>query len=259
MPLALARQRRRIYETNPIKLVVCQVRFPVLAAFERADFVEPVERGLSESYPRKTQDQQLGVTFGPHGAVQQPPSAIWRFRELDGPWTITLARDFLSLETGEYERFEDLQERLAEALDTLTGIGVTVRERLGLRYVNQLSHPDAQRVTDWPRFIRADLLGVAGGPELGDDVTQAIQQIRLKEPDCGVAISHGYLSDEVAGGDGTHYLIDIDFFEDRAAKLEIDDVLSSVDRHHQRLKDLFEMSITDEMRQHLVIKEELDD
>ncbi|CAN5653524.1 hypothetical protein BH18ACT13_BH18ACT13_17370 [soil metagenome] len=258
MPLALAQQRRRLYTNNPIKIVVCQVRFPLLTTFDQPGFLAPLQESLSGRFPRVSQEQQLGMTLGPQGVSQMPPTSLWRFNELDGPWTIALGRDFLALETQVYRRYEELVDRLAEAIDVLGQIGVQVRERIGLRYVNRLADPEARRATDWRRFIRHELLGVVGGPELGDDVVQAIQQIRLREPDGFVVIHHGYLSDEVAGNDGAHYLIDIDVFDERAVRFDPDETLKLIDSYHERLKDLFEISITDEMRSHLVIEEELD-
>jgi uncharacterized protein (TIGR04255 family) len=257
VPLALARQPRRLYAKNPIKLVVCQLRFPLLADFEHAGFLGPVQAGFAARYPRVRQEQQVGMTIGPQGIAQTQQASIWRFQELDGPWTVALGRDFIALETQTYRRFEDLHERLAEMLDVLDQIGVQVRERIGLRYINRLSHPQARNASDWRPFLRAELLGVVGGPELGDDVVQAVQQIHLLEPDATVVINHGYLSDKAAGDDGAHYLVDIDFFDPQPARLDRAGVLSLVDAYHQRLKDLFEMSITDEMRAHLTVEEEL--
>lgn len=258
MPLALAHQRRRLYQNNPIKLVVCQIKFPLLTRFDETGFIAPVQSALSSRFPRVSQEQQFGMTFGPQGVAQIPPTPLWRFHELDGPWTVAVGRDFLALETQEYRRFEDLVDRLIASLGALAELDIEVRERIGLRYVNRLSVEDAQRPADWRPLIRSELLGVVGGPDLGDDVVQALEQIRLREPDGIVVINHGYLSSEASGNDGPHYLIDIDVFDETAVRFDAEEILTLVNSFHERLKDLFEISITDEMRAHLVIEEELD-
>ncbi len=258
MPLALAHQPRRLYEENPIKLVICQIKFPLLSAFDQPGFLAPIQAALLTRFPRVSQEQQLGFALGAQGMAQMPTATIWRFNQLAGPWSVALARDFITLETQSYRRYEDLRACLEEILDILPALDVRVRERIGLRYVNRLSHPQARQVSDWKPFIRPQLLGVVGGEELGDDVVQALEQIKLKEPDGLMVVHHGYLSEEAAGSEGAHYLIDIDCFDERPAEFDRDGTLELVDSYHERLKNFFEISITDEMRSHLVVEEVLD-
>ena len=258
MPLALAHQPRRLYVENPIKLAICQIRFPRLSEFDQPGFLTPIQAALSARFPRVSQEQQLGLAFGAQGMAPIPAATIWRFNQLDGPWSVALARDFVTLETQSYRRYEDLRTCLEEILDMLLKLDVHVRERIGLRYVNRLSHTQAQQVSDWKPFIRPELLGVVGGEELGDDVVQALEQIRLREPDGLMVVHHGYLSEEAAGSEGTHYLIDIDCFDDRPVEFDRDETLALIDSFHERLKNFFEISITDDMRNHLVVEEVLD-
>lgn len=258
MPLALAHQPRRLYVENPIKLVICQIKFPLLSEFDQPGFLSPIQAALSTRFPRVSQEQQLGLTFGAQGMAQIPATAIWRFNELNGPWSVALARDFVTLETQSYRRYEDFRSCLEEILDMLSELDVQVRERIGLRYVNRLSHAETKRVSGWKRFIRDELLGVVGGEELGDDVVQALEQIRLREPDGLMVVHHGYLSEEAAGSVGAHYLIDIDCFDERPVKFDRGETLALIDSYHERLKNFFEISITDDMRDHLVVEEVLD-
>jgi uncharacterized protein (TIGR04255 family) len=258
VPLALAHQPRRLYVENPIKLVICQIKFPLLSGFDQPGFLAPIQAALSARFPRVNQEQQHGFVLGAQGTTQIPAATIWRFSQLDGQWSVALARDVVTLEIQSYRRYEEFRACLEEILDVLLALDVRVRERLGLRYVNRLSHSQAQQVSDWKPFIRSELLGVVGGKELGDDVVQALEQIRLKEPDGHMVVHHGYLSDEAAGGEGAHYLIDIDCFDDRPVEFDRNETLALVDSYHERLKNFFEISITDEMRDHLVVAELLD-
>ncbi|MGA2321548.1 MAG: TIGR04255 family protein [Solirubrobacteraceae bacterium] len=256
MPLALPDQPRRFYRTNPLRLVVCQVRFPVLHRFDEPGTLARFQDVLKDRYPRSAPEQQLAITVGPSGPVSGPPAtSLWRFQGMEDGWSVAISRDFVSLETTAYERYEDLRDRLAEVLDATLALGVTVRERLGLRYVDEIRHPDAKRPGDWRRLIEEKLLGMVGGEELGDDVVQALQEIRLREQDGTVAIRHGYLGREATGQD-PFYLLDVDYFDERSVPLLADQVLGQIDSYHRTIHNLFETAITEELRGHLGVKEQ---
>ena len=180
-----------------------------------------------------------------------------RFQGVDDGWSVAIARDFVSLETTAYEKYEELRERLAEVLDATLALGIKLRERLGLRYVDEIRHPDAKKPGDWRRFINEKLLGMVGGDELGDDVIQALQDIRLREDDGTLAIRHGYLGVEVAAGE-PFYLLDLDYYDGRPRPLQAEQLLSQLDDYHHAMHNVWETAITDALREHLAIKEEVE-
>jgi uncharacterized protein (TIGR04255 family) len=256
MPLALPDQPRRFYEQNSLKLVVCQLRFPVIHRFDEPGALARFQEVLSERYPRSAPEQQVTVAGGP--AIQSPAAAAvqyWRFQGVDDGWSVAIARDFVSLETTDYQRFEDFRERIAEVLDAASALGVTLRERLGFRYVDEIRHPEANKPGDWRRFLNQELLGMVGGDELGNDVVQALQEIRLREADGTLAIRHGFLSAEVTGGE-PFYLLDLDYFDERPVRLDRGQVLAQLDDYHHVMHNVWETAITDDLRNHLVVKEE---
>ncbi len=254
MPLHLAHQERRLYENNPIKLVICQLKFPILFEYERPEALAPAQRVLSGTYPRHEQEQQLGFAVGPQGALTVPPTAQWRFRQGSDGWSVVLGRDFVSLEATAYNRFEEFDERLAQALDALAALGVTQRDRLGLRYVNEIRVPDGTGPTAWRSYLNEELLGMVGGDVLGEDVIHAVQEIRLREALGVLVVKHGYVGPEPTGGD-PHYILDLDMFSDQPVPLDAPEVLATVRTFHETIKDVFEMSITDALRDHLVVRE----
>jgi uncharacterized protein (TIGR04255 family) len=257
MPLALPDQPRRFYETNSLRLVVCQLRFPVIHRFDEPGALARFQDALGDRYPRSAPEHQVTIAGGP--AVAAPSTAAmqyWRFQGVDDGWSVAIARDFVSLETTVYERYEDFRERVAGVVDATLALGITLRERLGLRYVDEIRHPEAKKPGDWRRFLNEKLLGMVGGDELGDDVVQALQDIRLREDNGTLAIRHGYLGAEVAGGDA-FYLLDLDYYEDRPVPLDAGQLLAQLDDYHHVMHNVFETAITDALREHLVIKEEV--
>lgn len=258
MPLALPDQPRRLYEENPLRLVVCQLRFPVLHRFEEPGVLARFQEVLGDRYPRSVPEQQIALTVTPSGpASSQPASRYWRFRGLEDGWSVAIGRDFVSLETDAYQRYEELRERAAEMLDAVLAVGVTIRERLGLRYVDEIRHPDAKRPGDWRELIEERLLGLVGGEELGEDVIQCLQDIRLREQNGTLTIRHGYVGPEAAGSESPFYLLDVDYSEERSMPLLADQVLQQIDDYHRTVHNLFETAITQRLREHLRVKEEL--
>lgn len=259
MPLRLEPQRRRVYEKNPLKLVICQIRFPLVTRLEQPGFITPFEDAVRDAFPRVRQEQQVLITVA--AGTPAPPSVApsWRFQTPDGSTSALLARDALTLETTAYSRFEDFVPLVRLLLDTLEDLGIKFRERLGLRYVNEIRHPEAQTASAWTNFINPAMLGTVGGELLGDDVIHALENIRLQEEDAIVVITHGFIGKDAVPSDGDpFYQLDIDFGDERPVEFKSHDTLEQVSRFHDRISNLFEMSITDAMREYLTVLEELD-
>lgn len=259
MPLALPDQPRRLYETNALKLVVCQLRFPVMHRFDEPGSLARFQEALEERYPRSAAEQRVTLTGGPN--VPAPTTAtqqFWRFQGIDDGWSVAIGRDFVSLETTAYGRYEEFRERFGEVLDATLALGVRTRERLGLRYVDEIRHPEAKKPADWRRFINERLLGMVGGEELGHDVVQALQEIRLREEDGTLAIRHGYIGPDAMDNGEPFYLLDLDYYDDRPLPMEVSQVLTQLESYHRAMHNVFETSITDDLREHLVVKEIID-
>src|SRR4051812_38931176 len=127
MSLRIPAQPRHIYETNPIKLVVCQVRFSPLTQFAQPGFVAPFQEALGADFPRVTPEQQLSLQVGPAGVTPLAPTQTWRFQTADGNWSVVIGQDFASLETDSYVQFEDFDSRLATVLEALNTLSVKWR------------------------------------------------------------------------------------------------------------------------------------
>ena len=152
-------------------------------------------------------------------------SQRWQFSDQDDNWKIVLSQDFLTLETRNYEHFEDFLDRLSEALEALVEhVQPTVGTRLGLRYINEIRLDDLDNM-DWLDVVRPELLGPVSLPELVKNTTQVIsmQQLLLHYPqDLGINIQHGLvpsgttvrLRPQEQAPNNAFYLLDFDVFQD---------------------------------------------
>jgi uncharacterized protein (TIGR04255 family) len=263
LPLQLARQPRRLYQTNTLKQVICQVRHPYQHRYQDPAYLASFQSRLGDRFPRTAKQTQVALLIGPGGVVPAPAgppfsgAEFWRFTDISGQWVVSVAPDFVSLEVVDfaYTRFEEFVDRLVPVLEALLEQGVSVRERLGFRFVNEIRHPDATLPADWRQFINERMLGLVAGGELGDDIIHALQEIRLRQPDGVIVIRHGYIGPEPTAGKPV-YSLDLDYFNETVASLNLEDTKAEVTKFHDVLKDLFETSITDPLRAYLVVTDE---
>jgi uncharacterized protein (TIGR04255 family) len=235
--------------------VIFQLRHTFQHGYEDHAYLDRFQKALGATFPRTTREQQVGLVIGPSGATQLPPTAFWSFSDLEGHWKVAVAPDFVSVETDRYTQFEDFRAHVETLIGILLDSSVTVRERLGFRFVNEIRHPTAKAPQDWRQFINSDLLGIVGGGVLGEDVIHALQEIRLRQTDGVIAIRHGYLGQEASGG-SPFYSLDLDYFDETTRRLEVEETLNQVQGFHDALKDVFETSITEDLRTHLVVLKE---
>jgi uncharacterized protein (TIGR04255 family) len=253
--LDLADQPRVIFDRNPLQNVIAQLRFPTIFALEQPAGVAGFQERIRDDYPKaEGRSQQLSVVVSP-GGISAPTTqpGPWRFLSKDGSWVAALAPDFVSLETTNYQRFEGFVDR-ARRLFEVAGetLGLSVRGRLGLRYINQLRHPDARTVDDWRKYLENDLLGAVGGELLREHVVQAFQQIVLSLDAGGMTIRHGFVREDE---EQSSYLLDLDAYDDREASFSSDEVIEKLTMFKRWTWNAFRRSITDEMATYLGPKE----
>lgn len=250
MAIGLEDQPRVRFRNNPLKVVVAQLRFPPIYSLEEPAGVAAFQSAIQDSFPiaePRAQEMTLAVAPGAMGSSTAKPGP-WRFLSDAGDYVAVLGTNYVSLETKAYTRFEDFESRFAGLLDAIIAtLPIKRRLRLGLRYVDEIRHPEAKSVTEWPRFLKSDLIGIAGGQLLAAHVTQALQQISVTLPDGKLAIRHGFVTE---GGDNA-YIIDLDAYDDAPKSLDPDTTLQDLWRFKGWAWSFFAQSITDELAAYL--------
>jgi uncharacterized protein (TIGR04255 family) len=145
----------------PLVRVIAQVRFPIIASVEKRDFIAPFQEAIRADYPVMRQDaSNTLVNVGGQGQIEVRSSAVWRFHDREHRWRVTLAADFLALESSAYTsrgdffgRFEKLMVALADHVQP------GALDRLGVRYIDRLTD---EAFDDLAAFIQPALLGALG-------------------------------------------------------------------------------------------------
>lgn len=153
----------------PLVRVLAQLRFAPIASILKADFIAPFQEAIRGEYGILETELAKSFEIGPAGVVTHPDTTnAWRFFDTTRKWRVTLAADFLSVETMAYESRADFLARLTRAIIALKQhVNPAVVTRLGVRYVDRVA--DATR-EDVVALVTSDALGI-----LGTDIGQRAQ------------------------------------------------------------------------------------
>lgn len=160
----------------PLVSVIAQVRFPMLLTVHNRDRVAIFQEAIRDQYPHlERQDiPTIVVVSGGAPSAMSDPLVHWRFAdEAAGfKWRVTLAQDFIALETRAYESRQNFMERLETILQTLEEtLAPTHMTRFGMRYIDQIKGEPMARIET---LLRKEVLGVI--PCAGPDTRQVITE-----------------------------------------------------------------------------------
>ena len=138
---------RCIYSRNPLREVICQLRFPeILSIGEHipADFQEAIR----QEFPQYAARKEMGAPriTGVPGAMRVEeaiPTVNYQFISADGVWKVNLTTKFISLSCSRYTCWEDFAKKLDKPLASFIKLYKPAYfERVGLRYVNFISRKE---------------------------------------------------------------------------------------------------------------------
>lgn len=133
---------------SPLVLVLVQARFP-----KRPDLESRIGAFRIDcetlGYPLFHEGIVQTIGIGPSGS---PLATVPRWDLLDRSrrWNIVLTQEFLLLQTSEYDRFDGFLSRWQSILEAAhRTLGISLVERLGLRYVDLVQPTPSELVADY--------------------------------------------------------------------------------------------------------------
>ncbi len=226
----LPKPERVLFKNAPLRLVIGQIRFPLLLKFSDGGFLAPFQEALADEYPSVSRENQVALQLSPKGIAQGPGETLIRFASRDGQWSVVLGEGALTLEVRGYSSINEFGRRFAKVLTAAKDkLLVRERARLGLRYINELRHPAGQSLADWRKLLNPELVGFAAGDLLEGSVEHMVQEVQARRADGTLAIRHGILTGRVVDPvqvqqepEGKFYLLDMDYFDAQAQPLDIE-------------------------------------
>lgn len=241
------------FEHNPLRVVVAQLRFPTEFRLSEAAILARIQDRLRDRYPvaQATQQQmsiQLAVGPTPPQLMNQMGPGPIRFIGDDGAWIVTLGPDVLSLETTDYHDWVAFLARFEAVLDAVhTDVAPPLIQRLGLRFIDELQHPEARTLADWSRFLDPELLGTAASARFAQLTTTTSEQITIVQDEDAATITHAYTQNGRDADPPSTYLIDLDCFSTRPFALDRNALRAKLVRYHGAAWNMFRESLLDPM------------
>jgi uncharacterized protein (TIGR04255 family) len=257
--MRLAEARDEYLERAPLKLVVCQARYPRKLAAVDLEVGLAVQRALGGADRWRLDEAQsqlilsLAVSQVQGGAPAATPLDTqpgWQLMADEGAWTVTILPQSVSLETTRYENWAHFSDRFSALLVAVqAAVHPGAEERLGLRYVNRIEEPRVESAGAWARWIRPEVLGIVLHPEIGAGVVATQQQVDVKaNHGLRATLRHGVLRED---NSVLSYIIDIDTYRTGVRPFDPESILEEAGRQNQLARQLFQSVVTDEMYAYL--------
>ncbi len=246
---------RVIYKKNPLKQVICQIRYPAILKIDvgmPADFQEIVRK----EFPIFQENNVLANLQLPENFMQAVPQEMlsmlggggnrqFQFKTQDESWVISLTKDFIALETSNYSNWEEYRKYLEFALNALVEIyKPSFLTRIGLRYINVIDREAlGLENCSWHELLADFILGGLATSEIRDEITEhSGSTIVQLENNLGlVRIKHGFVQDNSKNPSNIMYLLDNDFYSTK--ETEVNNVLDKLDNFNTLNRRLFRWSI----------------
>ncbi len=249
-----------LFKKSPLKLVMGQVRFPVLPRFGDPSFIGRFHEMIRKDYPKQDREQQMGFQWSPKGGMQPiAGETLWRFATRDGRWSVVLAETAVTLESRAYTSFDDFFSRFRLVLQAACkSLEITDRLRLGLRYVNEIRHPDGEDFSGWVRLMSPSLLGFSAQGIVDGRLEHMIQELRWQMADGVLAMRHGMLAGtavEPRPGEtpalGKFYLVDLDYYDPTECELDLEATVQQIRAYNSLAYKLFRWTLSQELFEYL--------
>lgn len=238
-------------KTAPLVRVIAQLRFPLIASVDKRDFIAPFQEAIRQNYPVLRPEQSRSLVFGPEGVVDARSSSTWRFSDSRG-WRVSLAPEFVALETTRYTSRDDFLTRFEEVLIALREhVNPRVADRLGIRYIDRITGTNLE---DLPRLVRPEVAGVVA-TRLVEHAVHAICETLFMLPGgagqlmarWGLVPPKGTVDPAAVDAiDEKSWLLDLDAFIAETRPLDVAATVSQAREFAERIYSFFRWAVDDE-------------
>jgi uncharacterized protein (TIGR04255 family) len=152
-----------------------------------------------------------------------------------------------------YRNFDDLKENFTPVVDAIRSAFPDAKAgRFGLRYINDISDGDLPVTEGWGKYISGQLVSSISFFD-SEKLTRLIHVAETKCGDLNLRFQFGLANpDYPAVLKRPSFVLDFDAYIREAHALAIS--LEHLDRAHSCIQDLFEKSITDDLRERMNAK-----
>ena len=234
---------RYIYTKNPLIRVICQLRFPPILRID-SEIPSLFQERIQGHYPEyeEKKEHQREVAFDVNGKfdpesirTKSSESKNHEFTSEDGAWRLNLTRNFLSISTPKYERWEGLTDCFQPALAALQEIySPPFFTRLGLRYVDIFDRSIlGESKTPWSELLNPNILGLVAS-DLAEEINNSET---VNEVDLGNSNVVRIASRIVVNASNSRKCIEVDSDFHNTTRTKCEDAWGKLNNLHQFATD----------------------
>jgi uncharacterized protein (TIGR04255 family) len=180
-----------------------------------------------------------------------PPQIVWRFNEEGGHWRVSLAPDFVAIETTKYQSRDDFFARFGTIVSALTEhFGPRIVDRIGVRYIDRITGQAIQEIKD---LVRPEVLGVIG-TAAGESARHSVCESLFTIPESPAQLLARWGLLPVGGTvdpaaieplQEESWILDLDMFRAEARSFDPNEVLVEARSFAERIYTVFRWAVTD--------------
>lgn len=241
----------------PLVRVIAQVRFPLVIAIQQREFVAPFQEAIRKRYPVLREEQVQGLVLAPAGVQIQvaAPSPVWRFSDTTGHWRVSLAPEFLAIETTKYASRDDFISRFRDVAGALAEhVEPQVVDRLGVRYIDRIIVSSPQDISG---LVRPEVLGFIASKaatHLQHSLSEsgfAVEQNRLVARWGMLPANMTYDAAALESVSERSWVLDLDVYRDTAQPFVVEELVQEARGFAERIYAVFRWAVTTEfLRRH---------
>jgi uncharacterized protein (TIGR04255 family) len=247
----LPESERVIYERNPLIQVACKLSFPPILKIGHQEPVE-FQDEIRFQYPlfESTQPQfpsevsQVIKQFG----FPQLSDLAYSFKSEDQRWHLSITKDFITLSSSTYERYEQFKSRFRESVEIFERIyNPSFYNRVGLQYQDLIMRSKlGLENKNWSDLITKHIATELYDQDLAASIQAITKNLILKTEHGQVNFKHGLVTvkEPEKDNDEVAYLLDADFYTEQKVERE-GNVWNILDQFNKSARNLFRWSITD--------------
>lgn len=240
-----------VFSRAPLQAVLCQIRFPPILALMNIAGLTGLQTLIREDYPvLMPAAQGIRIRTSPDSIGINTPPPVWKLQDQESKWVLSVAIDFITLESFEYSSFDEFQSRFNRILWALRR---TLRPansvRIGLRKVNLFKPSSEENPLDYNSILRSELLGLMSVRDFPAPIHECVNQLQFLDGDNLLLINSG----KGFSNEGEpRFILDLDYSTEKSFEIKDgEEITTLLEEFSQGMTNFFHWAVLEDYKREL--------